>query len=162
MAEHRHRAVPRVPGDVRRPLSDEPAPIADTNATTIVSSAPADLPLEAPGRAPVGRTQAGIFTGPPRPRRGGAELGCHPGRRIVRKTRDLRAAAAAALAARPSRRARVPGITTKLPAGGADRKGIGIMLLENAQDVGDLLAAIRAGLTRQRRRFYRPLQLDAV
>jgi hypothetical protein len=49
-----------------------------------------------------------------------------------------------------------------LPAGGADRKGIRIMLLENAQDVGDLLAAIRAGPTRQRRRFYRPLQLDAV
>jgi hypothetical protein len=32
----------------------------------------------------------------------------------------------------------------KLPAGGTDREGIGIMVLENAQDVGDLLAAVRA------------------
>jgi hypothetical protein len=33
----------------------------------------------------------------------------------------------------------------KLPVGGADREGMGVMLLENAQDVGDLLAVIWAG-----------------
>jgi hypothetical protein len=75
------------------------------------------------------------------------QLGCHRGRRVVRKIRDLRAAAAAARAARPSRRARACRDHDKLPAGGADCEGIGIMLLENAQDVGDLRAAIRAGLT---------------
>jgi hypothetical protein len=31
-----------------------------------------------------------------------------------------------------------------LPGGGADREGIGVILFENAQDVGDPLAAIRA------------------
>jgi hypothetical protein len=46
----------------------------------------------------------------------------------------------------PGERARA-GDHDKLPAGGADCEGIGIMLLENAQDVGDLRAAIRAGLT---------------
>ena len=44
----------------------------------------------------------------------------------------------------PGERARA-GDHDKLPAGGADREGTGITLLENAQDVGDLLAAIRAG-----------------
>ena len=33
----------------------------------------------------------------------------------------------------------------KLPAGGSDGEGTGIMLLENAQDVANLLAAIGAG-----------------
>jgi hypothetical protein len=46
----------------------------------------------------------------------------------------------------PGERARA-GDHDKVPAGRADREGIVVMLLENAQDVGDLLAAIGAGPT---------------
>src|SRR5882724_13201034 len=44
----------------------------------------------------------------------------------------------------PGERARA-GDHDKLPAGRADREGIGVMLLKDPQDVGDLLAAIGAG-----------------
>jgi hypothetical protein len=53
----------------------------------------------------------------------------------------------------PGRRHDLPGERAlagdhdKLPVTGADREGMGVMLLENAQDVGDLLAIIWAGPT---------------
>ncbi len=68
--------------------------------------------------------------------------GCHPDRRAATETWGL--------SCRGRRRHDFPGEHARagdhdtLPGGAADREGIGVTLFENAQDVGDLFAAIRA------------------